>query len=287
MKQAAYALLFAFVLIGFSTRGFLGRSGRAFADDPPKKAVAKKAEKAVPAAGPVGVNQFEAQIKAQLTPLYKMELHFMRTVCQPTRQQFERISADGEAVLPQMIKDLAAAIRVPQLRPGRPVEEQPEPRTVIAGALAKSVQKTLSTEQAARYQKELDLRAAARKRVTVLSLILKADRILILSPEQRDKLGKILEKDWKDTLYQSQMLMFGDYFPVMPNIDPILTETQKSIWAGIPKGTVRFGFNLGLMQNVEVEEESWDEEGPVTKPGPAADKAAVKDKGAARPVEKK
>ena len=67
------------------------------------------------------------------------------------------------------------------------------------------------------------------------------------------------------------MLMYGDdYFPTMPNINSILTEAQKTVWGGIQKGTIGFGFNLGIDMSVDFDEESWDDVGPAAKPGNAA-----------------
>src|SRR5207245_1580194 len=110
-------------------------------------------------------------------------------------------------------------------------------RTPIADAVAKLVRTTLSPEQAARYQEELGKRPAARKRAAVLNLVVHVDKVLVLTPEQRDKLGKILEKKWHDSWNSTQMLMYGDrFFPPMPDAEilPILTDAQKTVWRGIP-----------------------------------------------------
>src|SRR5580704_1824337 len=126
MRQLAYCLFFAAAMVGLSTCGFLEPSGQVFADDLPKtvppppapakiedKPADKKAEKvpAKPAEKPAvkkakaapakavrvvnddaAVQQFEMQYGPQLKQMYKSELHFMRTVSQPTKQQFEQIS---------------------------------------------------------------------------------------------------------------------------------------------------------------------------------------------------
>ena len=168
-------------------------------------------------------------------------------------------------------------------------DQELDPRTLIANALVKPVQTTLSPEQAARYQKELDERTLARKQAWLLSVVRMTDRILVLTPEQRDKLSKILEKSWKDSWNQSYVLMYGDhYFPAMPDAEilPILTENQKNVWRGMQKG-IRFGFHISMLQTVGMEDEVWDEDRPKKKPARGDGKAAVKGKGAAKPVEKK
>lgn len=269
----------------------IGTTRLAFADEAAEKAAQEKARKAALQArrrmelvqNDAAIQQFEQQFAPQFRQLYRTELHFMRLVAQPTKQQYEKISADGEPVLKATIKKFAVHMR------GGP-GEQSDPRTPIADALAKSVQAALSPEQAARYQKELDQRAAARKRVVLLNLVAKVDKVLVLSIEQRDKLGKILDNKWTDSWDQTQMLMYvGQHFPPMPDTEilPILTESQKVVWRGIPKGNIRFGFNLGFVQGIEIEEEVWDDDPPKQNPERADGKAPVKDKGTPKPLEKK
>src|SRR5439155_18686092 len=101
----------------------------------------------------------------------------MRTVCQPTKQQYEKIAADGEPALKATMTKFAKTWR----RPG--TDEQSDPRTPITDTLAQSVRATLSPEQAARYQQELEQRAASRKRVAVLNLVSKIDKVLVLTVE--------------------------------------------------------------------------------------------------------
>jgi hypothetical protein len=204
-------------------------------------------------------------------------------VCRPTKEQFEKIAADGEPVLEATIKKFVSNMR-------RPVDnQQSDPRQVITEAVAKSVQSALSPEQVARYQKELDQRALARKRVWVLSLVRMVDKALVLTPDQRDKLSKVLEKSWKDSWTHTQILMYGDrYFPSMPDAEiiPILTDNQKTVWSGIPKGNVNFGFNMGPFQ-MDIGDEVWEEKRPAEKPARQDGKGAGKDKAVTKRAEKK
>jgi hypothetical protein len=227
--------------------------------------------------------QFEEQIAGPFRQLYKAELHFMRTVCQPTKAEFEKIAADGEPELKATIKRFAKKMH-------RVVDDQePNPRSLLTNMLVTPVQSTLSPAQAARYQKELDERALVRKRVWVLCGVRMMDRILVLTPAQRDELGKILEKSWKDSLNQYYVLLYGDhYFPAVPDAEilPVLTEDQKTVWRGVQKAT-QFGFHVGLLQSFgSIEDEVWEEDRP-KKAARGDDKAAAKGKGAAKPFEKK
>src|SRR5439155_14546295 len=111
-------------------------------------------------------------------------------------------------------------------------------------AVAGAVRETLPPEQAARYQKELDQRATARKHAILLNLIGMLDNALFLTTEQREQLFEILKNNWQDSWNQSQWFtLAGQYYPPMPDakIVPILTEPQKDIWRGLSKGNIRFG----------------------------------------------
>jgi hypothetical protein len=242
---------------------FVAPPGPAFAQEAVQKLVEVEAARRI--ANEVAVvQQFEQQFAGQFRQLYRTELHFMRVVCQPTKEQYDKIAADGEAALKATIKKFAGNMRGGIV--GIAANES-DPREPIVEGLAKSVRATLAPEQAARYQKELDQRASARKRVILLNLVAKVDKVLVLTTEQRDKLVKILENKWPESWNQTQMLQVltwggSEHFAQkMPDgeILPILTENQKTVWRGIPKEDVRFGFDIGFLQGIEIGDEVWDE----------------------------
>jgi hypothetical protein len=281
MKRTANLLLRAAGVIGLLTFGFVGSLGRVSADEAPRKVLqgmAQEAQRNVLAAqqalrqlvqDKAVVQQLEQQFAPQFRQLYRTELHFLRLVCQPTKPQYEKIAADTEPALKAATRDFAL-----KMRQGRAIESF-DPRTLLTDALAQAVRTTLSPEQAARYQEELDQRAAARKRFVLRNLVAKVDKVLLLTAEQRDKLGALLEDNWKESWNQPQMLMHGHYFPPMPDVEMrlLLTEAQRNVWAGVQKN-VRFGFDLGIVQGIEIEDEVWDDDQPQEPPGQAKGKAA-------------
>jgi hypothetical protein len=272
MKRAVRLLAFTFGAIGLAIAGFVAPSGRTRADDEPKAAVAAIAV-AVPANEDAMMKQLEQQVGGQVRNIYKRELHFMRTVCEPTKQQFEKISAAGEASIKDAIRKYAATMR------GRTGDE-PDPRTAITAGIAKSVKAILSPDQAARYEKEIEQRAAARKRVAILNLLSAMDKTLILTAEQRDKVKKVLEENWNESWAEPTMLYnLGYYYPTMPDdkIQVHLTDAQKKVWGGVHKG-IRFGFQMNDGQE-EVVDEVWDGDKLEKKPDakePAAGGAPAK-----------
>jgi hypothetical protein len=217
----------------------------------------------------------EQQYGPTFRQMHRMELHFMRLVCEPTRQQYEKIAADTGASVKEALRKFAQTLR------GGP-HDLSDPRAPIADAVAAAVRANLSPDQAARFQKEIALRAEARKRLVVTNLVAMMDRLLILRPDQRAKLGEILADNWNESWNQMQLLMYGGtYFPPMPDakIYPVLSDAQWAVWRGISKGNVRFGLNVSFVQGFEIEDEVWDDDGPRKAPGRADEKAAPKPPG--------
>jgi hypothetical protein len=164
--------------------------------------------------------------------ILKLELRFVRTVCQPTPEQYKTIKKAGDVGLKAAVKEYESMLRGQRL-------EYPNPIKTITEELARSVQQTLPTEKAQRYQLELAKRAAARKRATVLNLVVALDKELVLSAVQRTQLIDQLNANWKD-IWGDQLegfLHVGPYEPVLTDnvVLPVLNETQKEIWRGMPK----------------------------------------------------
>ncbi len=237
----------------------------------------------------VQIQRYENQFAPLFRQMYRSELHFMRLACQPTKSQFEKISAESEAAMKEANKDYAR--RLYNYKVARKRSQgfaASDPQASIAKNLAKSVRETLSVEQAARYQKELDLRTESQKRAVVLNLVAKIDEVLFLSTEQRTKLGAILESHWSDSMNQPDILKTENmYFPPMPDAEilPLLTEAQATVWRQIPKGNIFQGFGIGIMRGIELGEEIWDEDRPPAIP--PAGKTAVKLQGTPKAAEKK
>jgi hypothetical protein len=211
------------------------------------------------------VKQMEQQYGARMKQLQRSELHFMRQVCQPTKEQFQKIEAAGDAEMNANIKKLAKTIADQRMGRARGNANPPDSRKQITSGLVNKVKETLSPEQAANYEKELDERAAARRRFVVTGLVWAIDKRLVLSQEQREKIAEVLMKNYKNGWNDIQLIMQGgQYFPSMPDdkINPLLTDTQKAIWRGVQKGNVFFGNNeLDWFQGVEVDAEVWVDAG--------------------------
>ena len=219
------------------------------------------------------VNAWQQQFTTQFRQLLKAELHFVRVVCQPTKPQYQPISVAGEKAMKRAVKEFAE-VQKKMMRGVRAGEQPgyPDPRKLITDGLSQSIKATLSAEQAARYQEELDKRAVNRKQVALRNLVAKLDQDLILTAEQRGKLTESLSAGWKDAWGQSLEMLFyvENYFPSLPDSDvlPILNDTQKEVWRGTVKADNGFwGWNgLAFVQGAVMEEEAWLDEPPAETP---------------------
>jgi hypothetical protein len=218
-------------------------------DDKPAKAVEAEDNNDI---------QFGPQFAPYFRQRYKTELRFMRLATEPTKQQYEKIAAEGDPSVKVALREYVKRFtggRISSSDPSRPMTD----------AITKAVNKHLSTEQAARYEKELVARTTAYKRMAVDNLVVMVDKTLLLSADQRLKLVDILGNNWDESWNQTQyFLNDGQWFPPMPDakILPILTEPQRVVWKGIAKNNVQFGIGGGFGNGGNLDEETWPEDRP-------------------------
>ena len=96
------------------------------------------------------------------------------------------------------------------------------------------------------------------------NLVAMIDRVLVLRPDQREKLGEVLAGNWNEVWNQPQLLMYGgtQYIPPMPDekINPILTDAQRAVWQSVRKVNVRFSQNFNNARGIKIPDEVWDDE---------------------------
>jgi len=225
------------------------------------------------------VKLLRAQFIQQYQPLLQTELYFLRKVCHPNKDQGKKLTAAGKNALEdagQKMADVQGKMMRGQFAvfPGNDV--YPDPRKVIREGLTVAAKETLTPEQIATYQKELENRIAARKRTMVKYLVAKLDGELALTPDQRAKMVDALTDNWQDAWDQTvEMVMYGENFlPVLPDhlVVNVLTDTQLKIWRtanrnrGAMMGGVGFFPGIAVMNGgVDITEEPWGDE-PVDEP---------------------
>lgn len=161
-----------------------------------------------------------------------------------------------------------------------------------------AISKVLNEEQSAKWKNWVEQRAVFQRQIAVASFIAKADRKLLLAPEQRDELTKYVDENYGEELYSqaqidnpygSNMFFAGGMMGMQGGsaiedadeaLKKILTETQLSEWMqsfegmlsnmeGAAGGGFGFGFGagggggggiVGGGNLVEVEEDEEDKE---------------------------
>lgn len=197
------------------------------------------------------------QFVAQLHPIMKSELGFVRLMCSdltPEQRGIIRKSADD--ALRQAAKQQAKQQN--QMQRGMAVRNNPvEASKVIRDAIHKSLTETLTEPQLARYTEEEKQRTEKRRRAAVLCLVSRLDGQLYLTADQREKITDSLTSKWQDSWekWLTMMNMYGDrYFPMVPDycVTPFLNTDQKMVWQNLQK--IDFGSwwgGGGMIQNVD------------------------------------
>jgi hypothetical protein len=221
------------------------------------KAVAKLAQPAV------RINNQDGQVQQmmmQLRPILRAEFHVIRVACQPTPEQRKAIAHAAEQTLRDATKKYVETMRRPMTVSQRSAND---PHKLIEEGLVQAIKSRLPAEQVARYQEELTKRAAGRKRLALRNLVARLDHDLVLSPEQRDKLGESLSAHWDDAWGQSlEMFLYdNNYFPPISDqyVVPFLNESQKKIWGSAQRFQGFFG-GFGMMGGIMVDDPLEDEE---------------------------
>jgi len=203
------------------------------------------------------------QVLQQYRPMLWAEYHLARNVCDLSLDQRKAIARDAEHAFQEAIAKSGMNPQMGFRVAGGGANQRHEPDDSIREGLSKAVKDHLKPEQLARYQAELDKRAANRKRVTVDVITAKIDESLILTVEQRDKIRESLVTNWKESWCPSpeSFLFNAQMVPQIPDqfIVPILNDTQKSIWRGLNKfagANFRvFGFMGNNMANGDTPED--------------------------------
>jgi len=201
------------------------------------------------------------QFIPQGRPLIRAEIHIAMSVCEPTKDQREKINREGERILKEVATKYAEAqmrMNQGQWRGGTMLE----PRKMAVEGIEMALKPILTPEQMSRYREEIAKRDVDRKQVAVRSLVARLDQILVLSSDQRAKLVETLMANWNDSWGHSleQFLTSYDerYLPMVPDqaVIPILNDLQKKVYQGTQKISANFFGNFGFHGGMMIEEEA-------------------------------
>ena len=137
MRRAACLLTLAGSMFWLTALGVVEPSAPAFARQ--VKAAPVLRMKAAPVDEP---DMLVLQFGPQFKQLHKSELHFMRIICQPTKEQFAKIEADTEPALKETIKKFVPLIQRPVANDDHPDPRKPIAREQLPSRLEKSYLQT-------------------------------------------------------------------------------------------------------------------------------------------------
>jgi len=188
------------------------------------------------------VDPFVQQVQPFLKVLLSGELHFIRKVCAPTPEQYEKIRKGADAEFQAQVKQFAALVQ----KQNRGNVEFPDPRKDLAAKLAELIAKVQSPEAAARYRQELEFREEARRKTAIDNIVMRLDRELALSPDQSAKLtAAMTEKFNPQWTKQMCVFLYSEEYSPLPDgklVLPLLSDSQKKLWNAMPTG---YGISFG------------------------------------------
>jgi hypothetical protein len=224
-----------------------------------------------------------AEYTRQFRPIVTTELRLVDGVCQPTQAQRQILEAAARESLELAVKEYAdVEIEMQRtLYRSRSRPKWPDPRQRVRDSLAKAAESALPAESSRRIQEDGAKRIAARKRATILYVVAKLDKALVLSAEQREKLEQIVAANWKDDWGRAlEVLRYGDYYmPVLPEepVLEILSEIQQQIWKESnrkDRENIHWGWTgFGFLQPIE---EAPEDAAAAEAPAENADKGTAK-----------
>ena len=177
------------------------------------------------------------QARKQLRNLYKVELAYANRICDMSPEQREQVAVAAVESIDVFMKKLSKKKKL-RARGGGFINGQAtlsvDQRATVQAEVKKLVDTNLRPEQAARYLEEITKRDKRFQQATVQFFVARIDEKLRLTEEQRTKLQKALEDNWREQYGQTvEVLMMNPQF--VPQVSSgslmaILDDYQKDVW---------------------------------------------------------
>lgn len=177
------------------------------------------------------------QVRKQLRQLYKVELAYANRICDMSPQQREQVAVAAVESIGVFMKKLSKN-KNRRARGGGFINGQAalsvDQRATVQAEIKKLVDTNLRPEQAAQYLDEITKREKRFQQATVQFFVARIDEKLRLTEEQRTKLQKALEDNWRDQYGQTVevLMMNPQYVPQVSSgsLMAILDDYQKDVW---------------------------------------------------------
>ena len=178
------------------------------------------------------------QFIAAVPPGLRSEYHFLRSVCAPdARAAHARSPARAETSAPKTAAKAVRRVRGVSAAPERPVAQAyPDPRKLIQEGLAAAVEPSLTPDQAAAIRPRSTSGPTTGSRPAIRNIVARLDQDLVLTADQRDKLGECADQELGRSLVPvaRDRSCYGDqYFPdPRQRRRPRPRREQTEIWNG-------------------------------------------------------
>jgi hypothetical protein len=183
------------------------------------------------------LRRFEAEAITNLRPVLQVEVAFMQRICGPSAEQLRQLKGDRK----KQLQKIAEELRGGQFDFDDPWSKlRPVARRFVQRKVATWVHAHLSPAQAHRYESEIERREAKIRDVCAKNFVAAMDRDLLLSAEQREKLGAELARKWDSEWTMgvvNGLMQRPRVFPKLPDelVLPYLDASQQARWASLPK----------------------------------------------------
>lgn len=184
------------------------------------------------------------------------ELHFVKKLCKPTDEQFEKIHRAGLAEVNQLAQLFAIQQRARTKAP-----EVQDPNTRIGSALRDAVEELMpDSEVVDRYAEELEARTNARRAATAGMIVTMIDQAVFLDPAQQDQLTTTLLENWSHRWSSSPIIVMYPTYLTLPSEELLhqhLTPVQQRLWTYRPaqrKVRLPWDFELNVRKMLPVKE---------------------------------
>jgi hypothetical protein len=178
----------------------------------------------------------DEMIRQQLRLVLQVELHFLKSVCAPTFDQFRQIKH-------QALKDIVG--QEGDFRNQNVNSALDGARRTVQQKLKKLARAHLSAEQIKRYETEVNLRNANLRRVCARNLVVTLDEELSLTESQRQRLYSVLANNWDDAWTMTAVMTTNNigFVPNIPDelIVPYLDAAQRPLWNTVSKSILGNG----------------------------------------------
>jgi len=173
----------------------------------------------------------ESEYADRMRPFVFLEIRFAAAACELSKEQRQLIAKRAKPMIDELAKELAKQEPEKEGHTKAIANGGLDPQRRVLETLAAIIRNQVSSERWERYQREVQKRAAHRKRSTIDNLVAALDRDLILSQKERQALAGVLLDEWKEEWsWNTEILVdFEAWLPLISHqrIASILSETQR------------------------------------------------------------